>query len=70
MRITGGDYVRFCIANDFFTNGDTYQYDTVIKMASEGRNVHDIAVCTWICSSVEVRKKYTINKIESMLKEF
>lgn len=68
MRLPGSLYINMCIEHDFFSSGTNEQYDTVINMFTSGRNLHDIAVCTWICSNESIRKKYSINKIETMLK--
>ena len=58
------DAVRLCMRKQWFTNGDTYQYETMQQMIRDDKPLHDIAVVTWFCS-----KDTTLEEVEAEFKE-
>lgn len=66
--LAGIIYVNLCKKYNFFTHGDIEQYKDVIEMVRDCLKVHDIALCTWICSSPELQEKYSVKDIEILLR--
>lgn len=62
------DVYALCNSNNWFTNGDTEQYNKMFDMVRANAPINDIAVAIWICSCDvtmnEVRKKLEIKAKE------
>lgn len=60
-------YIRqYCIENNLFTAGSSYQYDKMFSYHKENENdLHGLATIIWVCSSTTK----TIEQIEQDLLE-
>lgn len=60
---------QYCIDNELFTSGDSYQYGRMFKLVDDGFPLYDIATIIWFCSETEKTPAIIEKELEALAEQ-